>query len=350
MTSNSLSRDLLVWYDRHRRHLPWRAAPGDRADPYHVWLSEIMLQQTTVVTVGPYFQRFLEAWPTVEALAAAPLDRVLTLWQGLGYYARARNLHRCAQVVTRDYNGRFPDRESALLTLPGVGPYTAAAIAAIAYDHPAVVVDGNVERVIARLYALDDPLPGVKPQIREQAARLTPRQRPGDHAQAMMDLGATVCTPKSPKCGTCPLALACLARQRGLAAELPRRTPRKPRPTRHGVVFWLQREDGAVLLQQRPPRGLLGGMMGLPGSDWRESPWTDDAARAEAPAVVNWQPIPGTVIHVFTHFRLNLTVWRGTCTEGDATSSGIWVTPQAFADYPLPTVMHKAIALVRAAS
>ncbi|HVO17494.1 MAG TPA: A/G-specific adenine glycosylase, partial [Alphaproteobacteria bacterium] len=247
---------LLAWYDRHRRRLPWRAGPGERPDPYRVWLSEIMLQQTTVATVGPYFTAFLERWPDVARLAAAPLDDVLHAWQGLGYYARARNLHRCAAVVARDHGGRFPDTEDALRALPGVGAYTAAAIAAIAFDRPAVVVDGNVERVVARLHAVDAPLPAAKPELRRLAAALTPDARPGDFAQAMMDLGATLCTPRAPRCVLCPLMAGCAARTRGIAEELPRRTAKPEKPTRRGVAFFAVDADGAVLLRRRDESGL----------------------------------------------------------------------------------------------
>ncbi|CCQ72661.1 A/G-specific adenine glycosylase [Magnetospira sp. QH-2] len=345
MTDPTPSDRLLDWYDRHRRTLPWRAAAGTCADPYHVWLSEIMLQQTTVVTVIPYFQRFLARWPTIHELAAADLDDVLTQWQGLGYYARARNLHKCAQVVSANHGGEFPTTESALLALPGIGAYTAAALTSIAFDKRAVVVDGNVERVVARLFALTDPLPGVKKTVKEHADRLTPDRRPGDHAQAMMDLGATVCTPTSPKCDLCPILAHCLGRQQGIAADLPRRAPRKTRPTRHGVIFWLQRKDGAVLLRRRPPTGLLGGMMELPGTDWREGEaWREAEARQQAPTEARWRLLPGSIRHTFTHFHLVLTVMAGQCAQSPSgPPSGTWVKREDFGSQALPTVMRKAI-------
>ena len=260
-TTARLQRSLLDWYDRHRRILPWRAARGATADPYHVWLSEIMLQQTTVVTVGPYFQDFIARWPSVMDLAAASLDDVLHAWQGLGYYARARNLHKCAQVVAADLGGKFPEDEADLRALPGIGAYTAAAIAAIAFARPATVVDGNVERVIARLRRVETPLPPAKPELTRLAAELTPARRPGDYAQAIMDLGATVCMPRNPACDRCPWHADCAARAAGVADELPRKLPKKERPTRRGVAFWTVRRDGSVLLRRRPESGLLGGMM-----------------------------------------------------------------------------------------
>src|SRR5690242_14567761 len=269
MTMTHATR-LLDWYDRHRRTLPWRAPAGKRSAPYLVWLSEIMLQQTTVATVGDYFHRFVKRWPTVEALAGAPIDEVLSAWAGLGYYARARNLHACARAVTEQHGGVFPSDEEALLALPGIGPYTAAAIRAIAFDEPASAVDGNVERVITRLFAIETPLHDAKAEINLRAATLVPQRRAGDYAQAMMDLGATVCTPRSPRCVICPLMAGCISRKRGIAEELPRRAPKAERPTRRGLAFVLTRKDGAVLLRKRPTKGLLGGMDEVPSSDWRE--------------------------------------------------------------------------------
>ena len=262
---------LLDWYDRHAREMPWRIGPaarraGIRPDPYRVWLSEVMLQQTTVAAVRAKFERFTALWPRVEDLAAAPEEQVMAEWAGLGYYARARNLHKCARAVAEDLGGRFPDTREGLLKLPGIGPYTAAAIASIAFDRPETVVDGNVERVISRLFAVQTPLPGSKPALTELAAGLTPESRPGDHAQAMMDLGATICTPAKPACGICPLVSPCAARAAGIAAELPRKAPKKTKPIRFGIAYVARRADGAVLLERRPPRGLLGGMLGWPGS------------------------------------------------------------------------------------
>lgn len=344
------ARSLLNWYDRHRRILPWRAPPGRRAAPYHVWLSEIMLQQTTVATVKSYFDHFVARWPRIEDLAAADLDDVLHAWQGLGYYARARNLHKCARVVAADHGGRFPETEDGLLALPGVGPYTAAAIAAIAFDQPASPVDGNIERVVARLRLIDTPLPQGKKPIQAAAGELTPDHRPGDFAQAMMDLGATVCTPRNPKCALCPWEGFCAARQAGEPETYPRRAPKKSKPTRHGVVFWIEDAEGRVLLRRRPEKGLLGGMMEVPSTDWREEPWETASAFVHAPVKTGPWVETGEVRHTFTHFHLRLAVVRGTApteatgkdTAGDA-AQGIWVHPRDFGGQALPTLMKKVV-------
>ncbi len=338
---------LLAWYDRHRRTLPWRAAPGERTAPYRVWLSEIMLQQTTVATVGEYFRRFVERWPTVEALAAAPLDDVLSAWAGLGYYARARNLHACAQTVASAHGGRFPEDEAGLRALPGVGPYTAAAIQAIAFDRPASAVDGNVERVIARLYAIETPLPDAKPDIHVRAARLVPQQRAGDYAQAMMDLGATVCIPRNPRCVICPLMKECKGRKLGLAEELPRRAPKSEKPTRRGLAFVLLRKDGAVLLRKRPTKGLLGGMDEVPSSAWREGPFVAATSLAEVPVPARWVVMDGLVHHTFTHFHLELTIARAIATTGrlaELAPGTTWCELDRLTERALPTVMRKVIA------
>ncbi|TAJ94769.1 MAG: A/G-specific adenine glycosylase [Reyranella sp.] len=337
---------LLAWYDRHRRTLPWRAAPGERTPPYRVWLSEIMLQQTTVATVGEYFRRFVERWPTVEALAEAPLDEVLSAWAGLGYYARARNLHACAQAVANDHGGRFPEDEAGLLALPGIGRYTAAAIQAIAFDQPASAVDGNVERVIVRLYAIETPLPDAKPDIQVRAARLVPQQRAGDYAQAMMDLGATICSPRNPRCVICPLMQGCKGRKQGIAEELPRRAPKAGKPTRRGLAFVLLRKDGAVLLRKRPAKGLLGGMDEVPSSAWREGPFVEASALTEAPVPARWTVMNGLVRHTFTHFHLELTVARAIATTGRlaALAPGTsWSALDKLDERALPTVMRKVI-------
>ncbi len=339
-----LQADLLDWYDRHRRTLPWRAPPGGTADPYAVWLSEIMLQQTTVATVKGYFERFLTRWPTVADLAAAPLDDVLTEWAGLGYYARARNLHKCAGAVVERHGGAFPADEAALLELPGIGRYTAAAIAAIAFGIPATVVDGNVERVVSRLRAIETPLPDSKPEIWRRAGELTPESRAGDFAQAMMDLGATVCTPRNPLCMVCPWSWACEARAAGIAAELPRKKDKKPRPTRYGMAFWLERQGKSgreVLLRRRPEEGLLGGMMEVPSSPWVE----DDTADgwSHAPAQADWSAVAEPVVHVFTHFRLELDVVKAEVSS-HAKADGIWVPVDRLSQYALPTVMTKVVA------
>ncbi|MFQ5972925.1 MAG: A/G-specific adenine glycosylase [Alphaproteobacteria bacterium] len=340
-----IPRRLLAWYDRHGRVLPWRTTPaarraGRRPDPYVVWLSEIMLQQTTVAAVGPYFRAFISRWPDVHALAAAGLDEVLTAWAGLGYYARARNLHRCAGVVSKDHGGVFPESVAELRRLPGIGPYTAAAIAAIAYDRSEPVVDGNVERVLARLFAVEEPLPGAKGRLAALAAELTPRRRPGDYAQALMDLGATVCTPRQPRCGVCPLAGACVGRRRGLAAALPARAARADRPTRHGTAYWAVRADGAVLLRRRPERGLLGGMMEVPSSDWLAGD-VRPAARG-APFAAQWRSLPGTVRHSFSHFHLELRVVSAIAPP-EAAPQGVWVLPDRLSGYALPSVMRKVV-------
>jgi A/G-specific adenine glycosylase len=334
---------LLAWYDRHARVLPWRAPPGAApADPYHVWLSEIMLQQTTVVTVGPYFADFLARWPDVKALAAAPLDDVLTAWAGLGYYARARNLHRCAQVVAGELNGDFPETEAELLKLPGIGPYTAAAIAAIAFGRRAVVVDGNVERVVARLFAVETPLPDAKAELHRLAANLTPERRAGDFAQAMMDLGATVCLPRSPKCLLCLFEADCAARAAGLEAELPRRRPKPVKPTRYAVAFWAAGPEGEILLRRRPEKGLLGGMMEVPSTAWSSEPGSAAAARKASPLRAVWRELPGVVRHTFTHFHFEVTVWAARV-ETPAAAEGRWVALDALTDEALPTVMRKII-------
>jgi A/G-specific adenine glycosylase len=337
-SANTVPRKLLAWYDRHRRSLPWRAKPGEQPDPYRVWLSEIMLQQTTVAAVGPYFQSFLARWPSVQALAAAELDEVLHAWQGLGYYARARNLHRCAIHVARTLGGRFPETEEGLADLPGIGPYTAAAIAAIAFDRKATAVDGNVERVVARLFAVREPLPGAKPELRRLAGTLTPAKRAGDFAQAMMDLGATVCLPGRPKCMLCPLSEDCRARAEGIAEDLPARSPKRTRPLRRGVVFWAVRKDGAVLLRRRPEEGLLGGMMEFPSTDWREKSWSESEALPHAPEAGRWERLPGLVRHGFTHFELELTVLTARA-EGKA--PGTWCAIDRLSEMALPSLMKK---------
>ncbi len=346
--AESPAKRLLAWYRVHARELPWRAAPGQVADPYAVWLSEIMLQQTTVASVAPYFRAFLARWPRVEDLAEAPLDAVLSAWAGLGYYARARNLHACARAVCAEHGGRFPDTEAGLRALPGIGPYTAAAVAAIAFGRRAAPVDGNVERVTARYFAVAAPLPGAKAELRRRAQELLPAEPLpgesedafpyGDLAQALMDLGATVCLPAAPRCGACPLAADCRGRKAGLAAELPRRAPRRARPLRRGIAFWLTRADGAVLLRRRAETGLLGGMMEVPSTEWREAAWSAEEARAQAPVAASWQPLPGVVRHGFTHFRLELEVWTASARGGAA---GRWVRPEDLDAVALPTLMRK---------
>ncbi|SIO21466.1 A/G-specific adenine glycosylase [Vannielia litorea] len=326
-----MSTALLAWYDANARVLPWRVPPrsDERPDPYRIWLSEVMLQQTTVAAVKDYFATFTRLWPTVEALAAAKDEDVMARWAGLGYYARARNLLKCARAVAE--RGGFPDTVEGLRALPGIGPYTAAAVAAIAFGRPETVVDGNVERVMARLHAVQEPLPASKPVLVAHAAALTPEARAGDYAQAVMDLGATICTPKSPACGICPCRAPCKARAEGIAAELPRKTPKKPKPVRLGHVFVIRREDGAFLLERRPDRGLLGGMLGWPGSDWGEAP-------EFAPPVAGALEEVGEVRHTFTHFHLILRVHAGRV-DGAAPDGLGW---QRLSPAALPTVMRKA--------
>jgi A/G-specific adenine glycosylase len=327
---------LLAWYDRHRRSLPWRAAPGMPPDPYRVWLSEIMLQQTTVAAVGPYFDRFVARWPDISALAAASLDEILRAWQGLGYYARARNLYACAGTVAERHGGAFPTERAALRTLPGIGDYTAAAIAAIAFDRRVAAVDGNVERVVARLYAVGEPLPAVKKRLKALAAALVPERRAGDFAQAMMDLGATICTPRRPRCVLCPWREACAAAASGQPEALPAPTEKPDRPLRYGVAFWLIRADGAVLLRRRPEKGLLGGMIEIPSTPWRTVPWTFAEAVGAAPAAARWSPLPGTVRHGFTHFQLELAV-----AVGKGVAEGLWSAIDRLGEHALPTLMKK---------
>ena len=336
---------LLAWYDRHRRRLPWRAEPGETIDPYRVWLSEIMLQQTTVKAVAPYFARFLARFPEVQALAAAPLDDVLRLWAGLGYYARARNLHACAREVAG--RGGFPATEEELATLPGIGRYTAAAIAAIAYGARTVPVDGNVERVVARLFAVEDELPGAKADIHRLARTSMPEHRTGDFAQALMDLGATICTPANPACALCPWMDACAARRRGDPQSFPRKVRKREGRLRRGAAFVAVRADGFVLVRTRPPKGLLGGMTEVPTTLWSHD-FDHAGALNEAPLIArakNWRRVPGVVTHVFTHFPLELSVHVGAVPRGAAAPKGArWVAVDQLADEALPNVMRKVLA------
>jgi len=341
---------LLTWYDRHRRVLPWRAPPGRRADPYRVWLSEIMLQQTTVKAVAPYYAKFLKRWPDLPALAAAPLDEVLKAWAGLGYYARARNLHACARAVVERHSGKIPATEALLRELPGIGPYTAAAISAIAFDESTSPVDGNIERVIARLHALETPLPAAKPEIAKLARALTPPQRAGDFAQAMMDLGATICTPKTPACILCAWNESCAAQARGDAETYPRRTPKREGDLRRGSAFVARRSDGFVLVRTRPPKGLLGGMTEVPTTEWSKD---FDASTAEngAPRFaamrkpVAWRKTLGVVRHVFTHFPLELIVYVSDVPARTVAPKGTrWVEISDLGGEALPSLMRKVIA------
>jgi A/G-specific adenine glycosylase len=342
-----LRRRLLAWYDHHRRDLPWRAPTGQRPDPYRVWLSEIMLQQTRVEAVRPYYAAFVNRWPRIEDLAAADLDEVLVAWQGLGYYARARNLHLAARLVAGA--GRFPGSEAELRRLPGVGAYTAAAIAAIAFGIRTAPVDGNVLRVLARLLALATPLPEASDAVSAYADRLVPAARPGDFAQAMMDLGATVCTPRAPACLTCPWRQDCRALAKGQPEAYPVKVQKYSRPQRYGVAFWVQRPDRSVLLRRRPLHGLLGGMMEVPSSEWRDTPWTLAEALPGAPLPADWQRLPGVVIHVFTHFRLELAVVAARA-AADAKAPGGWFPIDQLSQQALPTVMKKIVRLALASN
>lgn len=338
--------DLLAWYDVHARDMPWRVPPLDRKagtlpNPYHVWLSEVMLQQTTVATVGAYFRKFVELWPSVQDLAAAEDADVMAAWAGLGYYARARNLLKCARVVANENGGHFPKTQAGLMSLPGIGPYTSAAIASIAFDVPATVVDGNVERVMARLHNDPTPLPAAKPVFTDMARALTPDLRPGDYAQAVMDLGATLCTPRNPACGICPWREPCKARAAGTAQDLPRKTPKKAKPTRYGTAYVARRSDGAWLLETRPEKGLLGGMLGWPSTDWADDP-------APAPPLnTQWHPLAEQVRHTFTHFHLILKVHTAKTDGSEDPDRGSFVDASQFRPADLPTLMRKVFDLAR---
>jgi A/G-specific adenine glycosylase len=344
---------LLAWYDRHRRKLPWRALAGERADPYRVWLSEIMLQQTTVKAVGPYFEKFAARWPDVAALARASLDDVLRMWAGLGYYSRARNLYACAVVVARDHSGAFPATEEGLRALPGIGPYTAAAIAAIAFDRRTMPVDGNIERVVSRLFAVEQELPQAKPRVLELAATLLGASRAGDEtsragdsAQALMDLGASICTPKTPACALCPLNERCIARARGDQETFPRKLAKKTGALRRGAAFVVTC-GGELLVRSRPEKGLLGGMTEVPGSEWR-AVQDDKAALKQAPALKGasrWHRKAGVVTHVFTHFPLELVVYTAKVHPRTRAPEGMrWVPIATLAGEALPKVMRKVVA------
>ncbi|WP_108485269.1 A/G-specific adenine glycosylase [Oceaniglobus ichthyenteri] len=347
MRESELSEILLDWYDANARTMPWRVPPQDRAaglrpDPYRIWLSEVMLQQTTVAAVRDYFTRFTARWPTVADLAAADDGDVMAEWAGLGYYARARNLLKCARAVVADHGGDFPDTHADLIKLPGIGPYTAAAIAAIAFDRPETVVDGNVERVMARLFAVQTPLPPAKRELTAHASRLTPQTRAGDYAQAVMDLGATICTPKSPACGICPWMAPCAARHAGIAADLPRKLPKQAKPTRHGIAYVARRTDGALLLERRPDTGLLGGMLGWPGAPW------GDTAQEHPPLAADWHDPGLHVRHTFTHFHLILAIRTANVPQDATPTTGHFIDKHAFRPTDLPTVMRKVWDATRA--
>ncbi len=341
-----IAAELLKWYDDERRDLPWRSHPGTRPDPYHVWLSEVMLQQTTVATVKAYFEKFLKLWPTVDALAQAPLDVVLKEWAGLGYYARARNLHKCAQVVVHEHKGLFPDNEEHLRKLPGIGDYTASAIAAIAFDRPAVVVDGNVERVVSRMFRITDQLPAARKPIKDATTKITPTRRPGDFAQAMMDLGATTCTPRNPKCLLCPVKQGCAAQKAGDMERFPVKAPKKIKPTRRAISFWLVHRD-EVLLERREPKGLLGGMPGLFSTPWVER--SDFPGLTEwqqnAPYGASWQLSEEIAKHTFTHFHLETRLAVGHSDKRLNIENGFWHPAANLEEVGLPTAFAKIVKL-----
>ncbi len=346
----SVTEAMLTWYDAERRDLPWRYAPGRKADAYRVWLSEIMLQQTTVKAVIPYFEKFTKLWPTVTDLAAADEEDVLRAWAGLGYYSRAQNLLRCARFVADTYDGVFPRHVPELIKLPGIGPYTAAAISSIAFDEPVLPIDGNIERVISRFFAIETPLPKSKPDIRDRAQHLTASNRAGDFAQAMMDLGATVCTPKRPSCLMCPIQTGCAARQRGLETVLPHKAVKPDRPIRRGIAFVAVSEDGAVLLRQRPDTGLLARMIEVPSTEWLEDMPEEAEVLRTPPVKADWWRVPGMVTHTFTHFRLEIEVFRATVPKNAALTFWAdakrcrWVHRRKLEHEALPSVMRKIIA------
>ncbi|MGH6840201.1 MAG: A/G-specific adenine glycosylase, partial [Methylocella sp.] len=338
---------LLAWYDRHRRDLPWRALPGEAADPYRVWLSEIMLQQTRVTAVKPYFSGFLARWPNVGLLAEASGEEVMRAWAGLGYYSRARNLHACAKIVAGPLNGKFPDTEAGLQCLPGIGPYTAAAIAAIAFGRRAAAVDGNAERVFARLHAIETPLPAARSEIKAKAQEMVPAERPGDFAQAVMDLGATVCAPKLPACDICPLLKFCRGHALGCPESMPRKTPRRERPLRLGAAFFVRRRDGAVLVRARPETGLLGGMTELPGTAW-ETNFDAASAASQAPVKASYRKLERSVSHAFTHFGLRLDIYVAEVANTRRAPKCYRFVPDCGLDREaLPSVMRKIIEAVR---
>jgi A/G-specific adenine glycosylase len=338
----AIARNLLAWYDRHARILPWRGAPGEKPDPYRVWLSEIMLQQTTVAAVAPYYRAFLARWPDVKALASAPRDDILGAWAGLGYYSRARNLHRAAQIVAEEHDGIFPAKLEDLRKLPGVGAYTAAAIGAIAYNLRVAAMDANAERVIARLLAMDQELPKAKAKLALMAEPLVPVERPGDFAQALMDLGSQICTVQNPQCGECPVARHCQALALGIAQELPRKAAKRPRPLKRGAAFVAFDAQGAAYLIRRPEKGLLGAMLEPPSTDWGESFPEHADALENAPFMGEWIKHEGLVHHVFTHFSLELEVWSARF-NARPNGPGIWLTHDERKNAALPTVMRKII-------
>lgn len=349
---SKISENLLAWYDKHHRTLPWRISPEDGKagvlpDPYHVWLSEIMLQQTTVTAVRPYYEKFLKLWPSVSDLAGTSSDSVMQAWAGLGYYSRARNLKKCAEFIVAEYQGRFPDNETELIKLPGVGPYTAAAIASIAFQQPVAVVDGNIERVFARLFEIDTPLPQAKVPIKEKVAAHLSKTRSGDFAQGLMDLGSSICTPKRPNCLLCPLQDMCKASKLGVQETYPVKAPKKAKPKREGAAFIIEDQNGSIYLQKRPETGLLGGMSEVPTTDWNSN--QDGATDTNAaPMEADWQN-KGQIRHIFTHFELTLWVYH-TKVDSRLTLSmrnGWWSTPDQITSEALPNLMKKVVTAVK---
>lgn len=343
-TINNFRKKMLNWYDKHQRALPWRATKGRKPNPYYVWLSEIMLQQTTVITVGPYFQKFIAKWPTVHDLAKAEKEDVMHEWAGLGYYARARNLHKCAQIVSSDLGGKFPDDQKELEKLPGIGAYTSAAIRAIAYNKPANVVDGNIERVMARIFAVKEPLPDSKLKLKELAGKLSDgrKDRPGDYAQSLMDLGATICTPTSPKCSLCPVISLCEAKEKGIAETLPMKKPKAAKPQRHGQVYWISNDNDEILFIRREETEMLGGMLGLPTTEWQK-----DGKPSRAPK--GFRTAKASVKHSFTHFDLTLDIYTSQHEKGIILpkNNHVWVASSKIGELGLPTLFRKVVKLMK---
>ena len=346
MKTASLAASLLAWYDVSGRDLPWRSKNCGSISPYQVWLSEIMLQQTTVKTVEPYFEKFIDRWPTLLLFAKASQDEVLHAWQGLGYYARARNMLRCAQKIISSYGGVFPDKEDELLKLPGIGSYTAAAISAIAFNQPATVIDGNVERVISRLRMVEEPLPHAKIAIKKFAQEITPVDRSGDYAQAIMDLGATICRPKTPLCTECPWQSSCLASHCGKATQFPRRAEKKQRPTRYGLIFYVLRRDKKFLVYRRAEKGIYGGLVEVPTSEWTKTRDVNHHSAVNFPVHAEWESLPYTIRHDFTHFRLELNIVK-TEIDGRVLKSGIWCTTDEFLKYASSTLSKKIVECIK---
>ena len=336
-------QSLLDWYDQTHRHLPWRANPGQVPNPYYVLLSEIMLQQTTVATIIDYFKYFINKWPTIEDFATATQDEIYHAWQGLGYYSRARNLHKCTQIIVSEYHNQVPQEFSKLLTLPGIGPYTAAAIASIAYDQPIVPVDSNIVRVFSRVLCLEKELPQLLDEVRLKVKDYVPIYRRGDFAQALMDLGATICKPNQPLCSHCPVQSYCLVAGTEKAKTLPRKKAKPPRPVRYGITYWYMNKQNHVWLRRRPEKGLLANLMEFPGTAWHDHPYEVTQTVSSQLPLANWNVLPNEVIHTFTHFQLRLIIVKA---MGDDQPGDLLVNPENLDDYALPTLMRKVAAHV----